>query len=496
MKKFKSPSRCHPTFSRVPPHSHRTNPNNPPKQHSARTDQVCIVTDGDSIMHPSSMSPSGIAKSFLPSMSPSGTIKSFLPWHQPKVADDEDDGDDDTKDVQNDAGVDEVDSEDVPQFPNGLWQQLWSRMNPAVCLAPDTACTGTVLGDATAIDLDREVPKLLRDLKQPGNERTEALQRLYKLSDRQRKNNRYVRIGKPLGDCSTTKTSIVLTVKLTVPTLHSVPIVAVVNSEQESVFQGLQPCLSPLASEADRRQALLLLNNLCIPMQNKAFILLGDQADTVLSSLMIILQNKLPEAYLAAACLFNLSYLPDAKKMLFYYAPVVAPENMRSRNRFDRGDSTEQGAQATQSLILFRVVEEMCNAYAPALEKKEHSADTEAIRWSIAFVRNLATEAVLGSTIAHDSVFPTLAVQYLKSHAPEDMARWTQHSMPDVCLSLIWHLVVFEDCLEPLLAQDTQDALLTLQGRGGIHEMWARAVLNKLQAEENAFQKVVVDDDP
>jgi hypothetical protein len=416
-------------------------------------------------MHPSSMSPSGIAKSFLPSMSPSGTIKSFLPWHQPKVADDEDDGDDDTKDVQNDAGVDEVDSEDVPQFPNGLWQQLWSRMNPAVCLAPDTACTGTVLGDATAIDLDREVPKLLRDLKQPGNERTEALQRLYKLSDRQRKNNR-------------------------------VPIVAVVNSEQESVFQGLQPCLSPLASEADRRQALLLLNNLCIPMQNKAFILLGDQADTVLSSLMIILQNKLPEAYLAAACLFNLSYLPDAKKMLFYYAPVVAPENMRSRNRFDRGDSTEQGAQATQSLILFRVVEEMCNAYAPALEKKEHSAETEAIRWSIAFVRNLATEAVLGSTIAHDSVFPTLAVQYLKSHAPEDMARWTQHSMPDVCLSLIWHLVVFEDCLEPLLAQDTQDALLTLQGRGGIHEMWARAVLNKLQAEENAFQKVVVDDDP
>lgn len=398
-------------------------------------------------------------------MSPSGTIKSFLPWHQPKVADDEDDGDDDTKDVQNDAGVDEVDSEDVPQFPNGLWQQLWSRMNPAVCLAPDTACTGTVMGDATAIDLDREVPKLLRDLKQPGNERTEALQRLYKLSDRQRKNNR-------------------------------VPIVAVVNSEQESVFQGLQPCLSPLASEADRRQALLLLNNLCIPMQNKAFILLGDQADTVLSSLMIILQNKLPEAYLAAACLFNLSYLPDAKKMLFYYAPVVAPENMRSRNRFDRGDSTEQGAQATQSLILFRVVEEMCNAYAPALEKKEHSADTEAIRWSIAFVRNLATEAVLGSTIAHDSVFPTLAVQYLKSHAPEDMARWTQHSMPDVCLSLIWHLVVFEDCLEPLLAQDTQDALLTLQGRGGIHEMWARAVLNKLQAEENAFQKVVVDDDP
>jgi hypothetical protein len=416
-------------------------------------------------MHPSSMSPSGIAKSFLPSMSPSGTIKSFLPWHQPKVADDEDDGDDDTKDVQNDAGVDEVDSEDVPQFPNGLWQQLWSRMNPAVCLAPDTACTGTVLGDATAIDLDREVPKLLRDLKQPGNERTEALQRLYKLSDRQRKHNR-------------------------------VPIVAVVNSEQESVFQGLQPCLSPLASEADRRQALLLLNNLCIPMQNKAFILLGDQADTVLSSLMIILQNKLPEAYLAAACLFNLSYLPDAKKMLFYYAPVVAPENMRSRNRFDRGDSTEQGAQATQSLILFRVVEEMCNAYAPALEKKEHSAETEAIRWSIAFVRNLATEAVLGSTIAHDSVFPTLAVQYLKSHAPEDMARWTQHSMPDVCLSLIWHLVVFEDCLEPLLAQDTQDALLTLQGRGGIHEMWARAVLNKLQAEENAFQKVVVDDDP
>lgn len=398
-------------------------------------------------------------------MSPSGTIKSFLPWHQPKVADDEDDGDDDTKDVQNDAGVDEVDSEDVPQFPNGLWQQLWSRMNPAVCLAPDTACTGTVMGDATAIDLDREVPKLLRDLKQPGNERTEALQRLYKLSDRQRKHNR-------------------------------VPIVAVVNSEQESVFQGLQPCLSPLASEADRRQALLLLNNLCIPMQNKAFILLGDQADTVLSSLMIILQNKLPEAYLAAACLFNLSYLPDAKKMLFYYAPVVAPENMRSRNRFDRGDSTEQGAQATQSLILFRVVEEMCNAYAPALEKKEHSAETEAIRWSIAFVRNLATEAVLGSTIAHDSVFPTLAVQYLKSHAPEDMARWTQHSMPDVCLSLIWHLVVFEDCLEPLLAQDTQDALLTLQGRGGIHEMWARAVLNKLQAEENAFQKVVVDDDP
>ena len=73
--------------------------------------------------------------------------------------------------------------------PTALWKKLWDSMNPAVCLSPTMACTHVFMDD-DIVEYNRIVPPILRDMKHPGKQRTAALQRLYRFTDRDRHKNR------------------------------------------------------------------------------------------------------------------------------------------------------------------------------------------------------------------------------------------------------------------------------------------------------------------
>jgi hypothetical protein len=120
----------------------------------------------------------------------------------------------------NDTGIiDQVDSEDIPpaNFSNlenlPFYQQLLQRMNPVECLSPavsTVACASvsavhgcTISAYKSCLSSDREefefiLHDLLKDIRvkyigvanHKSNTRTAALQRLYRLTDREHAHNR------------------------------------------------------------------------------------------------------------------------------------------------------------------------------------------------------------------------------------------------------------------------------------------------------------------
>lgn len=88
-----------------------------------------------------------------------------------------------------------VDSADLETKSPNILQQLFERMSPRHCLGSvhgaGTACSTFILED-DAVDFDEVMPPLVRDVLKGGKRRTTALQKLYQMTDRERKQNRYV----------------------------------------------------------------------------------------------------------------------------------------------------------------------------------------------------------------------------------------------------------------------------------------------------------------
>ena len=65
-----------------------------------------------------------------------------------------------------------------------------TNLNPATCLAPSVVCANIIVDDDDVVDYDVEVKPLLRDLRREGKLRTTALQKLYRMTDKESQKNR------------------------------------------------------------------------------------------------------------------------------------------------------------------------------------------------------------------------------------------------------------------------------------------------------------------
>jgi hypothetical protein len=88
-----------------------------------------------------------------------------------------------------------IDSADIdPEKPRSILLQLLDRMSPRNCLGPigGAASCHSIILEEDAIDFDDVMPGILEDVRSEGKKKTVALQRLYQMTDRERKQNRYV----------------------------------------------------------------------------------------------------------------------------------------------------------------------------------------------------------------------------------------------------------------------------------------------------------------
>jgi hypothetical protein len=226
--------------------------------------------------------------------------------------------------------------------------------------------------------------------------------------------------------------------------------------------------LLPGAAAVDRRKALLVVANLCIPIENKAVILLGEPIHDLLPALLRIMRDCSEDSYLATACLFNLSQLNDAKQLLMRYTalPANADNASTNSNWFDHPYS------------VLRTLENLMVEYTPILEASISilSVQSEAFRWSMGTLRHLVTNASNAIIVSSKTRIPALAVKCLGLAASTiPLVQWTRDSLPDACLMFLVHLAQHDECLPALRDTDYADTLCKVKG-GGIHELRARAL--------------------
>lgn len=205
-------------------------------------------------------------------------------------------------------------------------------------------------------------------------------------------------------------------------------------------------------------------------------ILLTETIDELLPALMHIIHTRLNDAYLAVACLFNLSYLDDAKVKFLSYVSIEL-ENSTIQ------DSLRPSLSRDSQFSLMRVLEALVVEYISFVSSPIQSVQKEAVRWSMASLRNLVTARENALAVGTTTAIPSIAVQCLEK-SNRDLSLWSKDSLEDASLMLLVHMTVHNETLTALRKLDgaLRAALSKLHGRGGIHELRANEIVSQLSA--------------
>lgn len=218
----------------------------------------------------------------------------------------------------------------------------------------------------------------------------------------------------------------------------------------------LANAISVKASKEDRRLACLILNNLSIPFECKAVMVLGPASERLLGALCAVIRHSHAESYLCCICLFNLSFLEDGAPAILNYTPANAPlEN---------------------PLSLLRTVELMMKTYSPLLlsSNKVMSVEGEAVRWATGLIRNLSATQDACCLIAKTKI-PELVCFHLRD-SPNPIIKWTKDSVEDLSLIVLCNLAKYPELLSHLKQIGAQEAVHDIVGQGGIHDFRASMV--------------------
>ena len=285
-------------------------------------------------------------------------------------------------------------------------------MNPQTCLG---------INYTHSDDFDAMAMAIVEDLKSECT-RSSALDRVFKQTDSNHKYNR----------------------------------IPMACSSEWDITKALSECLS---HESDRRMALLTLNNLSIPFENKNVMSLGPSSNILLDAVLKVIQNGEKESYLCCILLMNLSFLEDAQFKLLEY---------------NGGLDDSKSLLATMELLL--------KTYSQFLDRKVLSVEGEAVRWSTGLLRNL-TSTKKGAIVVSQTDIPSMVLSYVRD-SRKPLHEWTLDSLEDLSLQVLVNLATYEqsaECLKLLKAQHAFDSIVSQGQDGSIHVVRASFLQVHLQ---------------
>jgi hypothetical protein len=326
-------------------------------------------------------------------------------------------------------------------------------------------------------DLTTIIPKLVEQL-QSNTKTNKALRHLQQLCDRDHEQNR-------------------------------IPLVC--NNQWNLVSVLCQSIVqNPTTTWNDYRQALLILSNLTLPMENKAVLLLGPLRDVLLPALLAGLEQpttttttqgssttastsstsallhqrqleKQLEIHLVCAILFNLSFLKDGKAILINY-------------------------NNNNNKTLLMILQDLMRHFLPfattgSSSSSDDSVERQALRWTLGMMRNLCQDTTLAVIIANTTEIPQMALELLHhSSAMECLQQqqqqqqsaasslWRSQSLEDLALGMWIELALRENeasptCLLPTLYQlKCRSHLQRIIPLGGIHGIRAQAIVKRFDS--------------
>jgi hypothetical protein len=247
----------------------------------------------------------------------------------------------------------------------------------------------------------------------------------------------------------------------------------------------------------DRRQALLILNNLCIPIENKPAIVFGEPFEVLMDALFELILSRSTESYLALVTLLNLSYIQDNHAKVAMYNYIAKP----NAGITDNNDAQSQyGIQQPidNPLSTIRTLESIVQDYAPYVISRRtvNSFELQCCRWSMNVIRNLInTIPAYAMAVGQSTAIPVFAVQFLIKSDTTNLGTWTRDSVEDACLMILIHTCRHDDCVQVLKSNtNAMEELLMFceelkKTNTGIHQIRASALLDLF--EENGLSQSI-----
>jgi hypothetical protein len=197
--------------------------------------------------------------------------------------------------------------------------------------------------------------------------------------------------------------------------------------------------------------ALLILNNLAIPIENKHRFV-AQNSTLVLQSLFSIIQEREPDTtYLACLCLRNLTLVEDA----------VYTTRLLSFRTTDNGTDLLTLLETLTLAFAAHLLQAANIATAPAANRSIttakyhapnnhyttkrmkqlylHSAEALALKWSTGILQQLSLSHAAAIAKHEQCVVALLQMlEHMSQHLP--LQYWTVDSLPDCCLLVIFNL--------------------------------------------------------
>lgn len=175
-----------------------------------------------------------------------------------------------------------------------------------------------------------------------------------------------------------------------------------------SLVSNIVKCLEISTGDA-RHLALLALNNLSIPSDNKKTFVQDGHREEILTCLVEVIAKDSAEAYLACICAMNMSFLESSVDSIASF-PNLLP---------------------TLETLL-----------KDGVKAKQGSGKSESVRWACGLLKNLSRSKEASVLISQTSILESI-LQTLKN--PSSASRWSNNSTEDFVLFTVLHLSQFED---------------------------------------------------
>lgn len=183
------------------------------------------------------------------------------------------------------------------------------------------------------------------------------------------------------------------------------------------IVSNIIECLK--VSEGDARHlALLALNNLSIPSDNKRAFIADGHREEVLSCLVDVIKNDPAESYLACIAAMNMSFLEPSINPIASFPDLLA---------------------TIEALL------------KEGVKAKAGSGKSESVRWACGLLKNLSRDKDAAISICETSILESLLVT-IKN--PSSASRWSNNSTEDFALFTLLHLSQFEDDIVVTAAGD------------------------------------------
>lgn len=206
--------------------------------------------------------------------------------------------------------------------------------------------------------------------------------------------------------------------------------------------------------------ALLLLNNLSIPFDNKIIIILGESSSEILDCLVRIMNKDIPEKVLACICLVNLSLIEESVKAIMYHAPIQdwCPDLSLLYN--------------PESTI--RILERDLRLKYKSTPV-DLSIEKESLRWACNLAGNLCI-CEENANLLSLSEIPSLVLALLKkSTLPTSL--WTADSIENSALRALCRFASWPILKIMLLEAEAPDVIREFTGRADIYDYESRQFL-------------------